>query len=88
MLTLSMLAVLCVVWHFVAAHVHSMFMVDQATAAAIQHAYETDGELAAIVELRRHFPGITDNENARRCVHMIAGWQPPASSSADTTCEH
>jgi hypothetical protein len=33
-------------------------------------------ELAAVVELRRHFPGITDNENARLCVPSIAGWKP------------
>ena len=30
----------------------------------------------AIVELRWHFPGIVDNENARLCVRTIAGWQP------------
>jgi hypothetical protein len=28
------------------------------------------------VELRRHFPGITDHANARLCVRAIAGWQP------------
>jgi hypothetical protein len=31
---------------------------------------------AAAVELRRWFPGITDNANARSCARSIAGWQP------------
>jgi hypothetical protein len=53
-----------------------MFTVDEATAAAIRRAYEEDGELAGAVELRRHFPLITDNEHARRCVRMIASWEP------------
>jgi hypothetical protein len=53
-----------------------MFIVDEPTAAAIRKAYEESGELSAVVELRRHFPGIADNENARRCVRTIAGWQP------------
>jgi len=53
-----------------------MFSVDEPTAAAIRKAFEEGGELAAIVELRRHFPGITGNENARLCVRAIAGWEP------------
>jgi hypothetical protein len=32
--------------------------------------------LAAVAELRRHFPGIEDNAQARLCVRTIAGWQP------------
>ena len=56
-----------------------MFMVDEATAAAIRRAWDEDGELAAVVELRRHFPLITDGETARRCVRAIVGWaRPPA----------
>ena len=58
------------------AYIHAMFMVDEATAEAIRKAYEDQGELAAVVELRRHFPGITDNENARLCVQSIASWSP------------
>jgi hypothetical protein len=54
----------------------TMFTVDEVTAAAIRKAYEEGGELAGVVELRRHFPGITDNENARLCVRTIASWQP------------
>jgi hypothetical protein len=53
-----------------------MFTVDEATASAIRQAYEEGGELAGAVELRRHFPLITDNVHARRCARMIAGWQP------------
>lgn len=51
-----------------------MFMVSEEVAAAVRRTYEESGELAAAIELRRHFPGITDNENARRCVRTIAGW--------------
>ena len=58
------------------AHVGSMFSVDEATAQAIRQAFEESGELSAVVELRRHFPGITDNENARLCVRAIIGWRP------------
>ena len=55
-------------------------MVDEATAAAIRRAWDEGGEFSAVVELRRPFPLITDNENARRCVHAIVGWrQPPAT---------
>ncbi len=53
-----------------------MFVVDEPTAAAIRKAYVESGELSAVVELRRHFPGIADNENARLCVRTIASWEP------------
>jgi hypothetical protein len=56
-----------------------MFMVDEEAAAAVRRAWDEGGELSAVVELRRHFPLITDNANARRCVHAIVGWaQRPA----------
>ena len=58
------------------AHVPLMFTVSESEAAAIRSAYETGGELAAAVELRRLFPGIADNENARRCARTIASWTP------------
>ena len=35
-----------------------------------------EGELSAAVELRRQFPGITDNAKARACARTIAGWTP------------
>jgi hypothetical protein len=53
-----------------------MFVVTEAEAAAIRAVYEQRGEFAAAVELRRRFPGITDNAQARECARTIAGWQP------------
>jgi hypothetical protein len=53
-----------------------MFVVSEADAAAIRTAYDQGGELSAAVELRRLFPGITDNAKARACARTIAGWQP------------
>jgi hypothetical protein len=50
-----------------------MFCVDEATSAAIRQVYEANGELSAAVELRRHFPGITNNETARRCRRDTSG---------------
>ena len=38
-----------------------MFVVSEAEATAIRAAFEQRGEFAAAVELRRLFPGITDN---------------------------
>jgi hypothetical protein len=54
----------------------SMVVVSEAEAAAIRAAFDRDGELAAAVELRRLFPGITDAEQARECARTIAGWRP------------
>lgn len=53
-----------------------MFSVDEATAAAIRQVFEDSGELSAVIELRRHFPALKDNENARLCVRAIVGWKP------------
>ena len=53
-----------------------MFCVTETEAAAIRAAYEQGGELSAAVELRRLFPGITDNAKARECARTIAGWTP------------
>jgi hypothetical protein len=44
-----------------------MFVVTEADSAAIRTAYEQEGELSAAIELRRLFPGITDNAEARAC---------------------
>jgi hypothetical protein len=54
----------------------SMFTVSETEAAAIRAAYRDSGELAAAVELRRRFPGIFDNAQARECVRIIASWKP------------
>jgi hypothetical protein len=60
-----------------------MFLVTEADAAAIQAAYEQSGELAAAVELRRRFKGITDNKKALACVRSIVGWAPRPAEPAD-----
>jgi hypothetical protein len=49
-----------------------MFLVTEAVAATIRAVYEQEGELSAAIELRRLFPGITDNAEARACVRTIA----------------
>jgi len=53
-----------------------MFVVTEAEATAIRAAYEQGGEFSAAIELRRLFPGITDNAKARECARTIAGWTP------------
>lgn len=53
-----------------------MFMVDEADATAIRTVFKRKGELSAAIELRRRFPGIADNLEARRCARTIAGWTP------------
>ena len=53
-----------------------MYVVTEADAAAIREAYETGGELSAAIELRRRFPGITDNAKARDQARAIAAWTP------------
>jgi hypothetical protein len=53
-----------------------MFVVSEAEAAAIRTSFEQQGELSAAIELRRLFPGITDNLQARECARVIAGWKP------------
>jgi hypothetical protein len=46
------------------------------SAAAIRAVYDQEGELSAAIELRRLFPGITDNAKARAHARTIAEWQP------------
>ena len=53
-----------------------MFVVTEADAAAIRTAFEQRGEFAAAIELRRRFPGITNNAQAVECARTVAGWQP------------
>ncbi len=62
-----------------------MFALSEADAAAIRDAFEHGGELAAAVELRRLFPGLANNENARTCARSIAGWTSPAVPAATVT---
>jgi hypothetical protein len=60
-----------------------MFLITEADADAIRAIFSQEGELSAAIELRRRFPGITDNAKARAHVRTIAGWKslpsPPCS---------
>jgi hypothetical protein len=58
-----------------------MFVVSEAEAAAIRAAFDQGGEFSAAVELRRLFPGVTDNTQARECARAIAAWKPPPAKS-------
>lgn len=53
-----------------------MFTVEPAVADTIRQVFQEQGELAAIVELRRHFPLFESNEQARSFVLAIASWTP------------
>jgi hypothetical protein len=64
------------VGHGACRHATGMFVVTEADAAAIRDVFHQEGELSAAVELRRRFPGITDNTEARACARTIAGWTP------------
>ena len=53
-----------------------MFAITEAEAAAIRAVFRQRGKFAAAVELRRRFPGITDNAQALECARTIASWKP------------
>ena len=59
-------------------------MVSEDDTAAIRAAFDKGGEFVAAIELRRRFPGITDNARARECARTIAGWTPDARPAAKT----
>ena len=61
-------------WH---RHALGMFVITAADAAAIRAIFNEEGEMSATIELRRRFPGLTDNARARECARTIAGWTPP-----------
>jgi hypothetical protein len=46
-------------------HAFGMFVITEADAAAIRATFNQEGELSAAIELRRRFPGVTDNTKAR-----------------------
>jgi hypothetical protein len=62
-----------------------MFIVSEEAATAIRAAYEQEGELSAAIELRRLFPGITDNAAAQECARTIAGWKPLPAAACQIT---
>jgi hypothetical protein len=53
-----------------------MFTVTEADSAAIRAVFDQEGEVSAAIELRRRFPGISDNAEARACAGIVAGWKP------------
>jgi len=59
-----------------------MFLVTEADAEAIRDIFNREGELSAAIELRRRFPGITDNTLARTFARTIAGWTPLPAAPA------
>jgi hypothetical protein len=63
-----------------------MFVVTEADAAAIRAIFNQEGELSVPIELRRRFPGITDNAKARvgtADYNADAGRQPVQGSACD-----
>ena len=66
-------------------HAPPMFSVTEADAAAIRDVFDREGELSAAIELRRRFPGVTDNAKARLCARTIAGWKPPSAPPCSVT---
>jgi hypothetical protein len=58
-------------------HAATMFVISAAEVATIRAAFDHGGEFLAVIELRRLFPGIRDNDQARDCARTIAGWMPP-----------
>jgi hypothetical protein len=69
-------------------HAPGMFVVSETEAAAIRTAFEQGGELAAAIAVRRLFPGITDNAQARACARTITGWKPPSGTPRPVTRLH
>jgi hypothetical protein len=49
-----------------------LFVITEADAAAIRATFNQEGELSAAIELRRLFPGVTDNAQARECARAAA----------------
>jgi hypothetical protein len=66
-------------------HALGMFLVTEADADAIRAIFTQEGELSDAIELRRRFPGITDNAKARAHVRTIAGWKPPPPQPCTVT---
>jgi hypothetical protein len=65
-----------------------MFVVTEADAAAIRGVFDQEGELSAAIEVRRRFPGITDNATAREHARTIAGWKPLPTPMRPVTWLH
>jgi hypothetical protein len=64
-----------------------MFAITEDEAAAIRAVFQQDGELSAAIELRRLFPGITDNAQARQCARTIAAAAAAAAAAGEAAAE-
>ena len=53
-----------------------MFVVSESEVTAIRAAFNHGGEFSAVIESRRLFPGIPDDDLALDCARTIAGWKP------------
>jgi hypothetical protein len=62
-----------------------MFIVTEAEAAAIRDIFHQEGELSAVIELRRLFPLVRDNATARLHARTIAGWTPTPPAPPEVT---
>ena len=58
-----------------------MFAITEADTDAILAAFDRDGEAAAVVELRRRFPGLSENAGLE-ATRMIVRWRPARDESA------
>ncbi|MEA2962204.1 MAG: hypothetical protein QOI46_2302 [Alphaproteobacteria bacterium] len=65
-----------------------MFVVSEADAAAIRAVFAQEGELSAAIEVRRLFPGVTDNAQARACARTVVGWKPLPGTPRPVTRLH
>jgi hypothetical protein len=63
----------------------AMFVVTEADATAIRTMFEQEGELSAAIEVRRLFPGVTDNAKALSCARTSAGWKPLPAAACQIT---
>jgi hypothetical protein len=65
------------------------FYVSDANAGVVNHWglpwVTREGELSAAVEVRRLFPGITDNAEALGYARTIAGWKPLPAAACQIT---
>jgi hypothetical protein len=66
----------------------AMFVVSDSAIAAIRTAMDQFGELGAVAELRRLYPGIRDFAQAQQCARIIAGWAAADKSLAIAAGEH
>ena len=57
-------------------HRFRMFILTEADVAEIRDVFDQEGDLLAAIQMRRRFPGVTDNAKARACARTNSGWKP------------